>query len=113
MRRLGIIADSIPFDDICSRLPSLVSLSLQANFGIVGDISGVVTCIGLQHLTLASNGSYGVVLDLSPLTKLHTLNIAWNHFIGMFPWRVAHCHARPRRALDRQQPVLLANRILP
>jgi hypothetical protein len=86
MRRLGIIADSVPFDDICRRLPSLVSLSLQENFGIVGDISGVVTCIGLQHLTLASNGFYGVVPNLSPLTKLRTLNIAWNHFIGMFPW---------------------------
>jgi len=61
-------------------------LSLQGNYWLRGNINGVVRCTGLQELTLVDNGFDGVVPGLSPLTKLHTLNISTNRFTGVFPW---------------------------
>ena len=40
MRHLGIAADPVPFDDVCGRLPTLLTLSLPDNFWLAGDISG-------------------------------------------------------------------------
>uniref|UniRef100_A0A0D9WYM4 Leucine-rich repeat-containing N-terminal plant-type domain-containing protein n=1 Tax=Leersia perrieri TaxID=77586 RepID=A0A0D9WYM4_9ORYZ len=78
---LGVSAASVPFDVLCTSLPSLVTLSLPSN-ALAGGIDGVVGCTGLRELDLAFNRFSGDVPDLSPLTNL---NVSHNSFTGEVP----------------------------
>ncbi|TVU48804.1 hypothetical protein EJB05_00079, partial [Eragrostis curvula] len=81
----GVSAASVPFDDLCTSLPALRTLSLPEN-ALSGGIDGVVKCTALRELNLAYNGFAGAVPDLSPLTSLVKLNLSSNSLAGPFPW---------------------------